>query len=78
MIIIMSVTYLYGQALEMDVTKIKTWFKVLGLWKFYVFLVLFLWFCTINKRNPGNSLAVQWLRLSASIAGAQFDPWLGR
>jgi len=35
MIIIMSVTYLYGQALEMDVAKTKTWFKVLGLWKFF-------------------------------------------
>ena len=29
MIIIMSVTYLYGQALEMDVAKTKTWFKVI-------------------------------------------------
>lgn len=35
MIIIMSVSYLYGQALEMEVAKIET-FKVLGLWKFYL------------------------------------------
>ena len=37
MIIIMLITYLYGQALEMEVAKIKTLFKVLGLWKFYLF-----------------------------------------
>ena len=40
--IIISITCLYGIALEKDMTKIKTQFKVLGLWKFYFILMLFL------------------------------------